>query len=263
MVTLRGIVFFSVLALVLLGACRDVPVDESSARVIPKDGDSTHTPPLDSCPDCVTGHKRSSVRLMTVHYKYRDYKGYSRWDSISINLLDTTQKEDPVCTIQVEPRPDGGMKIKLHIEAGIPFLGFAADHEYYGVRHVVLNIPEIIVDGKGKCNPIDLRSDPMENDDTAGINLPYRYNYSGYYGQVYDVIRVATGDRNRGSFRISGVDPRGRFIDARLEASFHFPDTAFVYQHVPSSTPPPNGSWKKQKVEAVDLSLSFRLALNP
>jgi hypothetical protein len=126
-----------------------------------------------------------------------------------------------------------------------------------------VNIPEIVVDGQGRCNPVDLRHDPLEHSDKAGVSLPYRYNYSGKYGQIYDVIQVSTGDRNRGFFRITSVDPRGRFIDARLEASFEFPDTPFVYQNVYYSQPQPYGTWKKEKVEDVDLILGFRLALKP
>jgi hypothetical protein len=191
---------------------------------------------------------------MRVHY----YKGFNKWDSISVNLLDTNQ----VCSMDKEPRPNGGMKLKLHIEAVIPFL-FASTYDYWGVRDVVINIPEINIDGQGRCNPIDLRSDPLENDNNAGVSLPYRYNYKGSYGQFFNVIEVATGDKNHGVFRITGVDPDGRFVDARLEASFRFPESSFIYQNVYYSQPQPYGTWKKEKVEDVDLNLSFRLALNP
>jgi hypothetical protein len=254
MVTLRGIILSAVIALSLFGACRDIPIDDDSAHVIIKDDDSTKTPQRDSCPDCV-GHKRPSVRLMRVHY----YKGYNKWDSLSVNLLDTSQ----VCSMDSDPLPGGGMKLKLHIEASIPFLGFGSTYDYWGVRDMVVNLPEIVIDGQGRCNPIDLRSDPLENDNRAGISLPYRYNYTGKYGQFYDVIKVATGERNHGTFRVTGVDPGGRFVDARLEATFHFPDTPFVFQNVFYSQPQPYGTWKKEKVEEVDLILSFRLALNP
>jgi hypothetical protein len=242
------------LALAMLGACRDVPVDPDTATVIPKDEDTTHTPPRDSCQDCVAGHKRPSVRQMTAHY----YKGFNKWDSVSINLLDTTQ----VCAMVVDQRQDGGMNIKLHIEAVIPFL-FGSTYDNWGVRDVVINIPEIVVDRQGRCNPVDLRFDPLEHTDKAGISLPYRYAYTGKYGQFYETIKMATGERNRGFFKITSVDPRGRFIDARLEASFDFPDQPFVYQNVFYPQPQPYGTWKKEKVEDVDLSLNFRLALKP
>jgi hypothetical protein len=249
MVTLRGIVLCAVIALSLLGACRDVPIDDGSATVIPKD-EPPYTPLPDSCPDCVAGHKRPSVRLMRLRY----YKGFGKWDSVSINLLDTNQ--DQVCAMDVESRSDGSLKVKLHIEASIPLI-FGSTYQYWGVRDVVVNIPEIVVDGQGRCNAVDLRSDPLENEKQAGISIPYRYNYSGTFWQVYETIKVATGDRNHGFFKITGVDPRGRFLDAQCEVEFHFPDS--VYQNIPQQA----GYPKPEKVRELNLQLGFRLALTP
>jgi hypothetical protein len=245
MVTRRGILFGAFIALSLLGACRDVPIDGDTGVVV-HPIDTTGTPVRDTCRDCVKHRERMPARMMT----YRFWKKGSgpgpafRLDSIDLGIS--------LSDFNVTRNGNGSMNIQMALNTEVPRLQERGSlPAYWGVRELFVNIPGVEVDANGHCEKLTLEKNPTEDSLKPGMTMEY-----SYYNKRS--IEVATGDRNesgkvsRGWFEITHVDTAGRYVDARLEAVFHLPNE--IHQEV--------GPGKLERIDFVGLDIIFRIGLN-